>query len=53
MNIGILAYRQYPFISANTAIAYTIGNSILEHKVIHIGKKDYDILTLVDIIKDK
>lgn len=39
MNIGILEYRQYPFISANTAIAYTIGNSVLKHKVIYIGRK--------------
>lgn len=41
MKIGILAYRQYPFISANTSIAYTLGKYIAEHtdnEVVYIGR---------------
>lgn len=41
MKIGILAYRQYPYISANTSIAYTIGQYIkenTEHQVVYIGR---------------
>ena len=41
MNIGIVAYRQYPYISANTSIAYTIGKYISEntnHKIVYIGR---------------
>ena len=39
MKIGILAYRQYPYISANTAIAYTVGDCMEEHEIVHIGRK--------------
>lgn len=28
MNIGILAFRQAPYISANTAIAYAVGEEL-------------------------
>lgn len=39
MKIGILAYRQFPYISANTAIAYTLGRelSMLGHSIVNIG----------------
>ena len=42
MKIGILAYRQYPFISANTAIAYEVGQEITKsskHEIVYIGRK--------------
>lgn len=40
MRIGIMSYRQFPFISANTAIAYIVGEKISErHEVIFIGRK--------------
>ncbi len=46
MKIGILAYRQYPYISANTAIAYSIGNQLSggvdSCEVIYIGYKQED-----------
>lgn len=41
MKIGILAYRQNPYISANTSIAYTIGKHIsknTEHQIVYIGR---------------
>lgn len=40
MKIGILAYRQAPFISANTAIAYTVGKELAaKAEIIYIGYK--------------
>ena len=40
MNIGILAYRQDPYISANTAIAYAVGEEMNKiHHVVFIGRK--------------
>ena len=40
MRIGILAYRQSPYISANTSIAYTIGIQLAKtEEVIFIGRK--------------
>lgn len=42
MKIGILAYRQYPYISANTAIAYTVGDCMEGHEVVYIGRKQDD-----------
>ena len=41
MKIGILAYRQYPYISANTSIAYTLGEYISRNtsdEVVYIGR---------------
>ena len=39
MKIGIIAYRQYPYVSANTSIAYTIGEQlkVLGHEIVFIG----------------
>ena len=46
MKVGILVCRQYPFISANTAIAYEIGEELNRrygHEIIFIGyKQDND-----------
>ena len=43
MKIGILAYRQKPYISANTAIAYTIGEHLSKtQEVVFIGRKQDD-----------
>lgn len=40
MRIGIVAFRQQPYISANTAIAYIIGEQISKRNdVIYIGHK--------------
>lgn len=40
MRIGILAYRQEPYISANTAIAYLVGEQIAKtDEVVYIGRK--------------
>ncbi len=40
MRIGILAYRQKPFISANTAIAYVVGEQLAKtEEVVFIGRK--------------
>ncbi len=40
MKIGILAYRQAPYISANTAIAYIIGDQLSQNnEVVYIGRK--------------
>lgn len=42
MRIGILTYRQYPYISANTAIGYTLGETIYKqynYDVVFIGYK--------------
>lgn len=41
MNIGILAYRQFPYISANTAIAYIVGEALKKrgHSVTFIGRR--------------
>lgn len=40
MNIGIVAYRQNPYISANTAIAYTLAEEFKRQgiHVVHIGR---------------
>ena len=45
MKIGIFAARQFPYISANTSIAYTVGDELykLGHSVTYIGMRDsYD-----------
>ena len=40
MKIGILTYRQAPYISANTGIAYLLGEQLSkEHEVVFIGRK--------------
>ena len=41
MKIGILAYRQYPYVSANTHIAYIIGQQLCDfgNEVVYIGRK--------------
>jgi hypothetical protein len=42
MKIGILTYRQYPFISANTSIGYSIGETLSQeynHEVVYIGRR--------------
>lgn len=40
MKIGILAYRQMPYISANTAIAYIIGEQLSKrNEITYIGRK--------------
>lgn len=42
MRIGILTYRQYPYVSANTAIGYTLGETICKrynYDVVFIGYK--------------
>ena len=50
MKIGIMAYRQMPYISANTAIAYTIGNQMAAqgHNVIYIGYKQDKLQNEID-----
>ena len=43
MKIGILIYRQYPYISANTAIGYEIGEELSKRdgcEVVYIGRKE-------------
>lgn len=43
MRIGIYAFRQNPYISANTAIAYSIGAEINKTEdVVYIGRKQDD-----------
>lgn len=39
MRVGIFAYRQLPYISANTSIAYTLGEELIKqgYSIIHIG----------------
>ena len=42
MKIGILTYRQYPFVSANTSIGYSIGETLSQeynHEVVYIGRR--------------
>lgn len=42
MKLGILVYRQYPYISANTSIAYTIGEELAGRQgieVVYIGRR--------------
>lgn len=40
MKIGILAYRQQPYISANTAISYIVGEELAKtEEVVYIGRK--------------
>lgn len=40
MKIGIMSYRQAPYISANTSIAYIIGNQLSKkHEIVYIGRK--------------
>lgn len=42
MRIGILTYRQYPYVSANTAIGYEVGEALSKdynHEVIYIGRR--------------
>lgn len=42
MKIGILTYRQYPYVSANTAIGYLLGESIKknsQYDILFIGHK--------------
>ncbi len=41
MKIGILTYRQAPYISANTAIAYILGQQFVnsENEIVYIGIK--------------
>lgn len=53
MKIGVLAYRQYPFISANTSIAYTVGDNILNHEVIYIGRKQDECQNTVSDYNNK
>lgn len=40
MKIGIIAYRQRPYISANTAIAYVVGEQLVKtEEVVFLGRK--------------
>lgn len=41
MNIGILAFRQYPYISPNTSIAYIIGEELQRrgYSITYIGRR--------------
>ena len=40
MKVGILSYRQMPYISANTAIAYIVGEQISKKaEIVYIGRK--------------
>ena len=45
MNIGIFAYRQTPYISANTAIAYTLGEEFRRQgiRVVYIGRMQDEV----------
>ena len=46
MKIGILTYRQVPFISANTAIGYTLGETLKDvygYEVVFIGHKQDNV----------
>ena len=43
MKIGILAYRQKPYISANTVIAYIIGEQLSKKaEIVYIGRRQDD-----------
>lgn len=54
MRIGILTYRQYPYVSANTSIGYSIGETLSQeynHEVIYIGRRQDDSQSCINDYK--
>lgn len=54
MRIGIFAYRQWPFISANTDIAYLVGEHLKArgHEVVFVGFKQDAVQNSVERYKN-